>query len=65
MYACMFVKKPSQAEGFGTYIHTSMREGFLARSKMLETLTGRGVLAQNSESYAAVEMQKPSQGEGF
>jgi len=30
-----------------------LSEGFLARSKMLKTLTGRGVLAQNSESYAA------------
>ena len=32
---------------------------------MQETLTGRGVWAQISESYVAVEMQKPSQGEGF
>ena len=64
MYVCN--KNPHRQRGLEhTYIHTSMREGFLARSKMLETLTGRRVLAQNSESYAAVEMQKPSQGEGF
>ncbi len=32
---------------------------------MQETLTGRGVWAQISESYVAVEMQKPSQGDSF
>ena len=61
-YVFLFIrsKNPHRQRGFEhTYIHT------IHTCLRLVCLTGRGVWAQISESYVAVEMQKPSQGEGF